>query len=269
MNVAKPELFLLLRGTAAPRGRRTVWRLCPEHRPALKPALRALSAGMLVFLSAAAHLAAQTFPVIHKKALWPDGQGELHLTEQAIEFRAAAKEKNSRKWSYSDIQSLDRVSTKELVILTYEDQKWELGRDREFRFVLTGGEIGDALFETLQTRLKKPTTDRVVPEAVSAIFEAPVKHLHTLGGCEGRLLFTGNTAVYRTPHRQDSREWRLDTEVESVWSQDRYHLEIHVYENNRREFSRTRVYSFVLKEPLDGEFYRGLKRKLYGLAQAR
>lgn len=212
---------------------------------------------------------AQTFPVIHKRAFWPDGQGELRIAEDAIEFRAAQKEKNNRRWSYADIQSLDRVSAKELRILSYEDSKWELGRDRAFRFLLTEGEISDALFETLQARLKKPVTDRVVPELAAAAYEVPVKHLHTFGGCEGRLFFTANTAVYKTPHETDSREWRLDTEVESVWSRDPYQLEVHVYENNRREFSRTRVYQFALKEPLDGEFYRGLKLKLYGLAQSR
>jgi len=224
---------------------------------------------LLLVCLAAQTAAAQTFPVIHKKAFWTDGRGDLILTGEAIEFRAAGKEKNGRKWPYADIQSLDRVSTKELVILTYEDHKRELGRDREFRFLLTEGEIGDELFEALRARLKKPATDRVVPEIATPIYEVAVKHLHAVGGCEGRLLFTENTAVYKTSHKQDSREWRLDTDVESAWSRDLYHLEIHAFENNRWEFSRTRVYSFVLKEPLDGEFYRGLKMKLYGLAQDR
>jgi hypothetical protein len=244
-----------------------------NSRPVLYRLRRAaanLMLGTLLFVAPfAAHLAAQTFPVIHKKALWPDGRGELRITEDAVEFQAAVKEQNSRKWSYADIQFLDRVSTRELVILSYEDDKWELGRDREFRFLLTEGEIGDALFAALEARLKKPVADRVVPDAVASIYEVPVKHLHSFGGCEGRLLFTTSTAVYKTSHGQDAREWRLDTDVESVWSDDPYHLEIHVYENNRREFSRTRVYSFVLKEPLAGDFYRGLKIKLYGLAQAR
>jgi hypothetical protein len=273
MKNPKPTLFPLRRRLARLQDRCAASRVGTQHKPGLlglNSARRVLLLGTLIFLvPLAAHLAAQTFPVIHKKALWPDGQGELHITDDAIEFQASGKEQNSRKWSYADIQYLDRVSTRELVILTYEDHKWELGRDREFRFLLTEGEIGDALFATLQARLKKPVTDRVVPDVVASLYETPVKHLHPFGGCEGRLLFTRNTAVYKTSHEQDAREWRLDTDVESVWSDDPYHLEIHVYENNRREFSRTRVFSFVLKQPLDGEFYRGLKMKLYGLAQAR
>jgi hypothetical protein len=228
-----------------------------------------MKSALVLWISLAAQTAvAQSFPVIHTKAFWPDGRGELIFSSDAVEFRAAQKEQTSRKWSYADIQHLDRVSTRELVILTYEDQKWELGRDRQFRFLLTDGEITDELFETIQARLGKPTTDRVVAKEATPVYEVPVKHLHTFGGCEGRLLFTANTAVYKTPHKLDSREWRLDTDVASVWSQDRYHLEIHVYENNRREFSRARVYSFALKQPLDADFYRGLKTRLYGLVQA-
>jgi hypothetical protein len=228
-----------------------------------------MKSALVLWISLAAQTAAaQSFPVIHTKTFWPDGRGELIFSGDAIEFRAAQKEKASRKWSYADIQYLDRVSTKELVILTYEDQKWELGRDRQFRFLLTEGEITDELFEILQARLRKPTTNRAVAKVATPVYEVPVKHLHAFGGCEGRLLFTGSTAVYQTSHEHDSREWRLDTDVASVWSQDRYHLEIHVYENNQREFSRARVYSFALKQPLDAEFYRGLKTQLYGLARA-
>jgi hypothetical protein len=212
---------------------------------------------------------AQTFPVVHKKALWPDGRGELVISEDAIEFRAAGKEKNSRRWPYADIQHLDRISAKELAILTYEDQKWELGRDREFRFILTEGGISDELFDAIQARLKKPTTDRVPGDvSAAASYRIGVKHLHTLGGCEGELFFTPSTVVYKTPREIDAREWRLGADVQSVWSQHPYRLEIHVFENNRREFGRTRVYNFALKEPLNGEFYRQLKLNLYGLAQA-
>lgn len=222
----------------------------------------------LLALLVAIPAAAQTFPVVQKKALWPDGHGKLIFSEDGIEFRAAGKEQNSRKWSYRDIQHLDRVSPTELVILSYEDQKWQLGRDREFRFVLTGGEISNELFDNLRSRLGRPATDRVVAEVEASLYEIAVKHLHTFGGCEGRLLFTQNGVAYQTPHTKDAREWRFGSEIESVWSQDPYHLEIHVYGNNRREFSRTRVYAFALKEPLDSAFYRDLKMKLYGLAQS-
>jgi hypothetical protein len=218
---------------------------------------------VFLLLCSAAGLAAQTFDVIHKKAHWPDGQGRIHISEEAIAFEAR-DEKHSRRWSYTDIQHFDRVSNSEFVILSYEDQKWKLGRDREFRFVITSGELTDGLMDTISQRLGKPATNRVVSE-VAAKYELPVKHLHTFGGCEGRLLFTDDAVYYSTPHAVDAREWKLARDVRAVSSADPYLLEIRVFENNRREFSRTRVYKFALKQPLDAGFYRNLKMKLYDL----
>jgi hypothetical protein len=218
---------------------------------------------VLLLLCGVAGLAAQTFDVIHKKPHWPNGQGRIHISEEAIAFEAR-KEKNSRSWSYTDIQHFDRVSKSEFVILSYEDQKWKLGRDREFRFVISSGELTDDLMETISSRLGKPVTNRVVGE-VAAQYELPVKHLHTFGGCEGRLLFTNDAVYYSTEHAADAREWKLARDVRAVSSVDPYLLDIRVFENNRREFSRTRVYRFQLKESLDPEWYRALKLRLYGL----
>ena len=105
------------------------------------------------------------------------------------------------------------------------------------------------------------------PNNVAAGYEIPVKHLHTFGGCEGVLQFTQDSIIYATKNRKDAREWRLDRDIQSVWSSDPYQLEIQVYENNRREFSRTRIYNFQLKEPLDWKMYRALKLRLYALNQ--
>lgn len=217
----------------------------------------------LLLLCSAAGLAGQTFDVIHKKSHWPDGQGRVHISEEAIAFEAR-DEKHSRRWSYADIQHFDRVSKSEFVILSYEDQKWKLGRDREFRFVITPGELTDGLMDTISRRLGKPVTDRVVSE-VAAKYEVAVKHLHTLGGCEGRLLFTDDAVFYSTDHAADAREWKLARDIRAVSSVDPYLLEIRAFENNRREFSRTRVYKFALKQALDAAFYRNLKLKLYDL----
>ena len=209
--------------------------------------------------------AAQTFEVIHKKRFGPDGRGEIRITGDAIEFNAAKKKKNSRRWAYDDIQYFDRISETEFVILSYEDQKWKLGRDRQYRFTLTGGELTDSLFEQISQRIGRPVTNRVVSDIPENRYELPVKHLHSLGGCEGLLTFAGDDIYYATEHRKDAREWRVSRDVESVWSMNPYQLELHVYDNNRREFSRTRVYRFALKKPLDPEFYRRLKLQLYEL----
>ncbi len=220
-------------------------------------------------------LSAQTFPVVLKKRLWPDGGGQIEIAEQAIVYHAV-KESESRTWNYPDIQFFDRISSREFTILTYEDQRRWLGRDKRYHFVVTEGELTDALFQTVRSRLNKPAANRVIPGLEAVEYEVAVKHLHTFGGCEGTLRFTEDAIAYVTAgdvaadkvDNKDARLWSLARDVRSVWSADRYRLQIHVYEDNRREFSRTRVYRFSLKEPLDGAYYRRLKLRLYDLESA-
>jgi hypothetical protein len=207
---------------------------------------------------------AETFPVTLEKTFWRDGKGTVEIGDQGITF-TAAKKKQSRDWKWLDIQYFDRISSKEFVVLTYEDDPRLLGRDKQFRFRIMRGELSDALFASISAHLKRPVTDRVAPVDVGGAYTIPVKHEHALGGCEGDLKFAADTIYYVTKHEPDGRTWRMDRDIVSVWSDDPYRLEIRAYDNNRREFSRTATYRFDLKEKLDPDFYRRLKLKLYGL----
>ncbi|MFH1572844.1 MAG: hypothetical protein ABIG68_02610 [Acidobacteriota bacterium] len=209
-------------------------------------------------------LAAQTFTVVHEKKLWRDGYGKVVISEAGISY-VAEDEKESREWKYGDIQYFDRISQSEFAILSYEDSRRWLGRDKSYHFRIVGAELSDEVFGRIAGRLNRPLTNRVVPGKIDAVYVLPVKHQHAFGGCEGELRFTGEAIYYVTDHREDAREWRLDRDVQSVWSADPYRLEIHAYDDNRREFSRSRVYAFDLKRALDPEFYRKLKLALYDL----
>ena len=222
--------------------------------------------GLFVILSIPL-LQAETFSVAQPKTLWRDGRGKIEITDESISYEGAKKKEN-RTWKYLDIQYFDRISRKEFVILTYEDRKRYLGRDREYRFVITSGELTDELFQTISKRIGRPVTNRVLPEVKNADYGVPVKHLHGFGGCEGELKFTKDAVFYVTGHKEDAREWVIARDVQSVWSVNPYAFEIHVNDNNRHEFSRTRVYKFDLKAPLDAAFYRALKLRLYGLETA-
>jgi hypothetical protein len=218
----------------------------------------------VVLLLFAQPLAAQTFSVIHEKTLWRDEHGKIEITDKGIAYMAA-KEKNSRFWKYEDVQYFDRISTKEFTVLSYEDQRFLLGRDKEYHFRVTDGVLTDDIFRKIEDRLGKPSTNREVPKITGVEYEVPAKHLHAFGGCEGTLEFTKDAIYYVTPDKEDARVWRLGLDVQSVWSADPYGLEIFAYDNNRRESSRTRRYLFDLKKPLDQLFYRSLKMKLYDL----
>lgn len=217
---------------------------------------------LLVLASGAS--AETAFDAVRKKALWPDAEGRIVISEEVIEFRKDNPE-NSLSWRYGDIQHFDRISRTEIKILTYEDVAWKLGKDRSYRFLLVSGELEDALFEQIIAKIGRPATDRVVDDAPEEASRLPVKLLKMFGGSEGELVFGESAIFYLSDKAKDSREWRIDRDIESVWALNRYELELHVYESLRRSFSSTRVYRFQLKKPLDPELYRRLKLRFYKL----
>jgi hypothetical protein len=208
------------------------------------------------------------FEAIRKKPLWLDQSGIVRIDESGISFSSNGED-TARSWSYEDIQYLDRVSPTEFTLLSYEDVAWILGRDRTYRFELTAQEFTDELFETVAARIGKPVTDRVTERPAVVEQQILAKHLKTFGGSEGTLYFSPERIVYSTGAQQQAREWLLDRDVHSVWSSERYRLEIHVYEGNPGAFRKPTVYKFALKGPLDGEFYRRLKLRLYAVDRER
>ncbi len=240
----------------------------------------------MFLLALATVLSAETFPARLEKPLWPDRQGTIEITDEGIAFTAPhvkhgpewlgidhigrqldwlANRPHRLSWKWTDIQYFDRISRKEFVILTYQDDWRFLGRDEEFRFRFTEGELTEALFQQISGHLKRPVTDRVPPGKIAALYSIPVKRDGTFRGSQGELAFTNNAIYYRTEDKTDGRTWLMDRDIVSVWSDNPYRLEIRAYENNRREFSRTATYKFDLKQKLDPDFYRELKLKLYGL----
>ena len=219
---------------------------------------------LILFLAFSAALSAETFSVTLKRTLWRDGRGTVAIDDQGIAYTANNNKRHLR-WGWLDIQYFDRVSRKEFVVLTYKDQRLLLGRDREYRFVIAGGELSDELFAMVSHHLNRPVTDRVPPAKVAERYAIPVKHERTFGGSEGELQFSDDAVYYVTQDKTDGRTWLMDRDIVSVWSDDPYRLEIRAYDNNRREFGRTATYKFDLKQKLDPEFYRELKLKLYRL----
>ena len=207
-------------------------------------------------------LQAEVLPVRHDHEPWGKCLGELEISDGGIEFRSK-KEKHSRHWDWLEIQSFDRRSNKKFSILTWEDQKLRLGLDRYFNFrVLPDGKtLSPDDFALIRRNLQGTVTDRMTPERFTPEYSLKVKHLHAGGGCEGTLSFGPNWILYETDHREHSRTWKRDRDVESVWSLHRYQLELHVFEENQRAFDKTRRFRFFLKQPLDQEYYRQLRRE--------
>ena len=66
--------------------------------------------------------------------------------------------------------------------------------------------------------------------------------------------------VFESEDKEDSRSWRRDSELVSVWSSGKFDLDLIVREREGGDLSRERRFRFQLKEPLDEEFYFMLRR---------
>lgn len=224
----------------------------------------ALFAVVAAFIGVSGSLFAQTLPVSHDHNPWGKCEGELTIGEDGIRYRSDTEEKHNRDWTWPDIQTVDRRSSEQFSILTYQDQKWLLGKDRSWNFTLLDPQsegLSEELFGVIMARLERPVVNREARN-IDAEYEVPVKHLHTFGGCEGVLRFGRDWIVYATDDQRDQRSWRRQVEIVNIWSTGRYDLEIEVYEREGGDLLRTRRFRFQLKRPLDEEYYDQLRRQM-------
>ena len=210
-----------------------------------------------------------SFEAKWKKALRPDVDGTLSVREDGIRFQPSKETKQVLEWSFEDVQHFDRASPSEVAIQSYSDSMLRLGQDRWYRFVLLDSTFSDELHAGVVDRIGRPATDRVAREPVDAEVAIPAKNVRLLRGSEGVLYFTPEWVIYSTGRRGHSRAWRLDRDVEAVWSSDPYRLEVHVLGGNEAFARQTDVYRFSLKRRLDRTYYDELRIRLHSLRNSR
>ena len=210
-----------------------------------------------------------SFEAKWKKSIRPDVAGTLSVHEQGIRFQPEKENKQVLEWSFEDVQHFDRASSTEVAIQSYSDSISRLGRDRWYRFVLVDTTFPDELHARVANRIGRPATDRVAREPADAEVAIPAKNVRLLRGSEGMLYFTPEWVIYATERRGHSRAWRLDRDVEAVWSSDPYRLEVHVLGGSESFARQPDVYQFSLKQRLDRSYYDGLRMKLHSLRNSR
>lgn len=224
-----------------------------------------MKVSICLVLAAALCPAETAFDAVWRKTLRPDRTGVLTIGDDGLAFRLRGDRGRELRWSYENIQHLERVAEGEVAILSYEDSVLRLGRDREYRFALVDGGMPDALFADVAARIGKPATDRVVRVPAAAALRLPAKRMARLGASEGTLHVTREEIVYASAVPRQSRRWQLGRDVATVWSVDPYRLEIHVFQGGEGALRRPKVFRFALKRPLEAAAYRDLKMRLYEL----
>jgi hypothetical protein len=211
-----------------------------------------IEAAAFVILAGAGLLRAQDLTASARHQHWrKGGAGTLTFDPEGVRWEETGKkQEHSRTWKYEEIQRLE-LSPSRLRIMTYEDVRWQFGRDREYDFDdLSDGTAG-GLYSFLRGRLDQRLVAHLADPA-APVFEIPAKLLHGARGANGRLELEADRIVFDAGAGSDSRLWRSQ-DIMSVSSSGPFELTINTIEGENR---------FQLKRRLPEEEYENLWRRV-------
>lgn len=167
--------------------------------------------GLLLFGVSQRAGSAQTYTYEVRHQHWRKGaMGTLRIAPEGISFDEHGKKNkaDSRSWRYGEIQQLT-VSPSELRILTYEDSKWKLGRDREYIFDRVPKSLAVETYPLWAARLDQRFIAAVPAPDSAPEWKARAKLDQGLFGTLGTLSIDKDGVVFDVGQRSGSRSWRL------------------------------------------------------------
>jgi hypothetical protein len=193
--------------------------------------------------------------------------GELRVSADSISFSETGKgSKHSRVWKYQEIQQLE-LSPDTLRILTYEDQKWKLGRDREYVFDHLPTGFAQSVYEHWRSQLDQRFVADLPDKNEPVLWERPAKLVGTLRGTQGTVRIGTDRIVYDTAAPEASRTWRF-TDIQNVASAGPFDLSIVTAEHHGTWNTGSREFRFQLKQPLSEQQFNELWRRLNAIHQS-
>lgn len=207
----------------------------------------------IVALAAIPALAQQPlrYTVLHDH-LRKSCSGTLTIDERGVSFQGKAP--HAWSWAYRDIQQLT-IAPDEIRVLTYKDNLWKLGADREYRFKAAAGRPFGEAHDLLKGRLDQRLVSEMADGDVKALWQIPVKLLGRFRGSEGTLIVGDDRIVYRSGEEEESRTWRY-ADIDNISTSGPFQFTVTTLLGNRRSFN------FQLKERLEEERYNDLWRRL-------
>ncbi|MDP9170767.1 MAG: hypothetical protein M3N54_09135 [Acidobacteriota bacterium] len=189
----------------------------------------------------------QDYQVRHRH-LRNGAPGVLRIDDNSISFQESGKQaKHSRTWKYDDIQELT-LSADTLRVVTYEDNRRELGRDRVYVFDRLPAGLAADWYPRFRLKLDARFVAALADDPLPAEWQVPAKLLHGRTGSQGILLVGAASVVYKSAQPGESRTWRI-ADLENVSTSGEFDLTVNTHE---REFR------FQLKQPLAEAQYQTL-----------
>jgi len=186
--------------------------------------------------------------------------GSLTVDEQGVRFESETKKKHSWQTTYQDARQIQMLDNGEFLLLTYKDNKWRLGADREFHLRVVdkqfAAQVGPWLERRLQRRFVSGWADAAQP-----LWQLPVKRLLRFSGSEGVLVVAEDQIRYRSDKPGQSRAW-LFSDIDSISTSDPYQFTVTSFERARGHYGDRKSFNFQLKQPLSEERYNELWLRL-------
>ncbi|HSW49231.1 MAG TPA: hypothetical protein VLH09_03605 [Bryobacteraceae bacterium] len=214
-------------------------------------ALRTEKAFGVILAAALAHAAwGQSFEFQAKHDHWRKGcAGTLRIDTEGATY--TGEKQHSWTWAWQDIQRFELSPTR-INVLTYKDNRWKLGADREYAFSLAPDQSVGAAYGFLKDRLDQRFVARLADPEVKPLWETPAKRLGRLRGSEGALLVGEDRIVFRSEDGRESMTWRL-TDIQNLSSSGPFQLTLATLQE---------TYEFQLKQPLEERRYDALWRAI-------
>jgi hypothetical protein len=223
--------------------------------------IEARISAIVILVAASAFAQPFTYQVRHKH-LHGGAAGTLRIGADSISFTEQSnKGKHSREWTYAGIQQLS-LAAKELRILTYEDQKWQLGRDRDFVFDRLPEGLEPQVHPLFARNLDKRFVAELADTRGHILWQAGAKLRHGLGGSQGDLLIGEDWIVYQAKAAGESRTWRFQ-DIDNIATAGAFDFAITTLERSGALHTGPTEFRFQLKQPLAEDRYNELWRRIY------
>jgi hypothetical protein len=192
--------------------------------------------------------------------------GMLTVSDTGVSFEEkyqsgkTPKHPHTWHWDYQDIQQL-KIASKSLTVLTYKDNKWKLGADREYEFDLVSENTFQDVYPVLKNRLDQRFVAALTERPTDTLWEIPVKLLHRFSGDEGVLRVGTDAIVYSSEKKDASRTWRYE-DIDNVSSAGPFELTITTYEGAELDYGDRKQFNFQLKAKVEEDRFNDLWLRL-------
>lgn len=215
---------------------------------------------LILWIFFAGALWAQSGPYeVRHRHLHNGRPGLLHIDSQSISFEERGTTKHSLSWQFDDIRQLV-LGTDTLRVVSYEDNRWLLGRDRIYVFDRLPAALVADWYPIFRQRLDQRFVAALADDRMQTEWQIPAKSIQGRGGSrlgsrldsQGIVLVGPDGVIYKCGRPGQSRTWRI-TDLINVSSSDAFDLTI---------TTRERDFRFQLKHSLPEARYNELWRRI-------